>query len=95
MSSEPTLGEVARRIDDLVRQVADLVQQLRTDYVRSELYNANRESDQKDVKELRERLDKAEEQAAANRRLFLTTLIGPVLVGLIMLYFAAKFGGPA
>lgn len=93
MTTEPTTAEVVRRLDEISNRLLDLTNQLRTDYLRADLYKAQRESDREDVKDLRTRLDKAEAQAAANRRLILTSLVAPIITALIVLYVSAQVGG--
>jgi len=93
VTTEPTTAEVVRRLDEISNRLLDLTNQLRTDYLRADLYKAQRESDREDVKDLRTRLDKAEAQAAANRRLILTSLVAPIITALIVLYVSAQVGG--
>ena len=52
MPEEPTLGEVLRRLDDLINKVAELTQELKDDrnnaaatYVRQDVYIAQRQAD--------------------------------------------------
>lgn len=91
----PTLAEVARRLVELTNEVRRLVEEVRKDYVPRELYNAQREADRDDHKALDTRVTKTEENRAADRRVILTALVMPLLVGLLLLYATVQFGGTA
>lgn len=90
---EPSIGEVLRRVDDAVAQLARLADRLERDYVTREAYQIQREADRDDVAEIIRRLDKSDTQRAADRRLLMTSLVAPLLVALVLLYVAAQFGG--
>ncbi|MCL8026301.1 hypothetical protein [Nocardioides bruguierae] len=90
--------ELQRAVDRLTSSI----DQLRAELVRKDVY----ESDQRardaqfqglrdDVTQLNTRMDRGDQQRAADRRLILTSIIAPVIVALIMLYVAAQVGGPA
>lgn len=53
MTDEPTLGELVRRLADITTQLSGISQQLRTDFVRKETYDAHREADRAALAEVR------------------------------------------
>lgn len=91
--SEPTIGEVVRRLDDIVRRLDEMTTQLRTDYVRADLYISQREADRDDVADQRHRLDAIEKQRAADRRLIITAFVAPIITSLLVLYVVTQLGG--
>lgn len=93
MTSEPTLSEVVRRLDEVSRTMAELAAQLRTEYVSRELYMAQREADRDDVAHLAARMDATEKQRGADRRLIVTAFVAPIITALIVLYIVAQLGG--
>lgn len=44
MPDEPTLGELVRRLAEIASQLSDITNQLRTDFVRKETYDAHRDA---------------------------------------------------
>lgn len=87
---------------DLTRVVAELrdaVNALRLELVRKDVYEAHRAADKDDVADLRRDLDKtngrmdaAEADARALRRLALTSFVMPLFVALILLYVTTQVG---
>lgn len=53
MPDEPTLGELVRRLADITTQLSGISQQLRTDFVRKETYDAHREASRAELAEAR------------------------------------------
>lgn len=52
MPDEPTLGEVVRRLADITTQLAAISHQLRTDFVRKEVYEVQMAGVRKDVSDI-------------------------------------------
>lgn len=93
MTTEPTLSEVMRRLDDAASQLGRLAEKLEREYLPREVYSSHREADRADVAGLTVRMDKTEAQRAADRRLILTAFIAPIVTGLVLLYIVAQLGG--
>lgn len=103
MSTELTLGELARRFEDRLGDVRDDIQQLgvRLDgRVSLERYQLEREARDKEITALAERVKgledaakEKEKQRQADRRLIFFSLIVPVLLLAIQLYNANKGAG--
>jgi hypothetical protein len=98
---DPVLFErVVARVDAIVEKQSDLatrLNQLATTledrYLPREVYRSNRDADRQDVRDLNIRLDKADANRAADKRLIITSLVAPLLVGLILAYIAIQIGG--
>ena len=100
MPDEPTLGELARRVEDRLADVRDDIRVLgvRLDSrVSLERYQLEREAMGKDLAGLVDRVKGLEETAhekerlrQADRRLILSALIVPVLMVLLTVYLQAK-----
>lgn len=88
MSDEPTLGEVMRQVQALVRQVESLVKEVRVDYIRKEVYDAKHTAlihRVNDIEsEANERERKAEDREKA-RLAFQRQIIGGIIVGVFVL----------
>lgn len=81
MSDEPTLGEVMRQVRALVDQVRDLVHEVRSDYVRKEVYDARHHALTRRVDDLeRETEDREKARVAFQRQ-----IVGGVLIGLVLM----------
>ncbi|MBX7464983.1 hypothetical protein [Streptomyces sp. NPDC057910] len=103
MPDEPTLGELARRLEDRLGDVRDDIRVLgaRIDSrVSLERYQIERQQADDAHKQLLERVKGIEEarkdqekQRAADRRLILTGLVVPVLVILLQVYLSTRGAG--
>lgn len=92
--SEPTLGEVLRRLDEVARQMTTLSLQLVEDrreaaatFVRRDVYEARTESLTRDVSDLKADADAKEKTAAETRRQFVFLVLGiaiPAILGLLL-----------
>lgn len=82
-NSEPTLGEVLRRLDEVAKQMADMASQMREDrlqtaatYVRQDVYIAQRQADQAVVADLngevRSVKDERKADQASRRQIWLS-----------------------
>jgi hypothetical protein len=74
-----TLGEVVRRLEEVSRQLTELVASLNTTYLRKDVYEVRQKVDEETMKELRVDLDAIVEQQRQNRRLALSGIVLPVL----------------
>lgn len=81
---EPSMSDLARMGEDTLRAIRDLTAEMRADrlanattYLRGDLYNVAHKALEDDVRDLKDRLDKAEA--------FKRQIIAGVSVGLIML----------
>lgn len=103
MADEPTLGEVARRLEaihaDLKEDFRDLATRL-DKKVSVERYEIERRTADDVHRQLIERIAaieqdrrKAEDQRRADRRLVLTALVAPVLILVLQLYLTARGAG--
>lgn len=81
MSDEPTLGEVMRQVRALVDQVRDLVKEVRSDYVRRDVYDARHNNLTRRVDELETEANERER----DRKAFQRQIVAGVLVGLILM----------
>ena len=95
MTTDPTIAEVVRRLDDVTRQLQSVADRLNADYVRTDLYASHREADRDDVKQIAERMDKSEANQQALRRMLVTSIVAPILVALVVLYVTAQLTGAA
>ncbi|MEV5138416.1 hypothetical protein AB0K71_05660 [Streptomyces syringium] len=103
MPDEPTLGELARRLEDRLGDVRDDIQQLgvRLDSrVSMERYQIEQSTRDRDLQALAERIKAVEDsrqaqerQRAADRRLILTGLVVPVLLVILQVYLATRGAG--
>ena len=81
MSDEPTLGEVMRHIRALVDQVRDLVKEVRSDYVRRDVYDARHDSLKKRVDDIeRENDDREKARVAFQRQVMAGLIVGVLLL---------------
>lgn len=86
-----TNSEIVRRLDDITARIADLVRQLETGYVRRDVAEAESKTTavlldglENEVHGLGKRMDRADENATANRRLAIAGLVYPLIVGVIV-----------
>ena len=103
MADDPTLGELARRLEDRVGDIRDDIKQLgalidkRVSVERYLLEQQARDEGHRllveRVKGLEDAAREKEKQRAADRRLILTALVVPVLLVLLTAYLAAKGAG--
>jgi hypothetical protein len=99
MGDEPTLGEVTRRLDDVARRLEASASKAERVYVRRDTWAANRESDQKDVKAIADRVDDLERadeaMGAFKRQLLLALGIAAIsaLVSVLIMAAGLLFGG--
>lgn len=93
MPDEPTLGELIRRLADITAQLGGISNQLRTDFVRKETYEAHRDLTHAHLKEARDDITELKNQRATDqnwrRSMSLTTAIAGVgwlltIVGLVL-----------
>lgn len=99
-TNEPTMAEVVRQLAAITQQLDRITRRLETDYVRRDLYEAQRGADRDDVKDTNDRIgrmekrqDKADAQRGADRRLIITAFVAPIITALIVLYVSAQVGG--
>ena len=81
MTEEPSAAEVMREVQRLVKQVEALVQEVRSDYVRKEVYDARHEAVRSRVGDLEREADEREKA----RQGFQRQVMAGALVGLILL----------
>lgn len=103
MADDPTLGELARRLEDRVGDIREDIKQLgatidkRVSVERYLLEQQARDEGHRLVVERIKGLEDAarekEKERAADRRLILTALVVPVLLVLLTAYLAAKGAG--
>lgn len=103
MTDEPTLGELARRLEDRVGDIRDDIQnlvQLVDKRVSMERYQLETEARDKElalyalrIKGLEDAAMTKERQRQADRRLILTGLVVPVLLVLLQVYLATRGAG--
>jgi hypothetical protein len=78
-----TLGEVVRRLDEVVKQLTALTVKLDETYLRRDVYEVQHTADDKVVKELRFDLDAIVDQQRQTRRLALSGIVLPVLATIL------------
>lgn len=91
---EPTLGEVLRRLEEVVRQLTDISSQMKADrveasntYVRKDVYGAEYTSHERRLKDLEDENQTREKQAADTRRQFIFLVLSlaiPVIASLLL-----------
>lgn len=93
MADDPSNGELWRLITDVRADLSLRLDQL----VRRDVYDAResardraQESLQRDIQEIKDDQEKAEDRRAADRRLVVTALIAPVLMLLLTIYLASQ-----
>jgi hypothetical protein len=98
-ADEVTVGEVNRNVMDLRQVMTDFITEVRGGYVRQDVYKAEKAASGAYVETQVNRIDKLEREndtrqseAAANRRLAISAVIAPLLVGIIVALFTIKFG---
>lgn len=91
-----TVGEVNRNVIDLRQVMTDFITEVRSSYVRGDVYEANNRAStvyvellQKRVDDLEDAREEATRQAANNRRLAVTAIIAPLIVGIILAVLTA------
>lgn len=91
-----TVGEVNRNVVDLRQVVQDFITEVRSNYVRQDVYDANARAAgvfvellQKRVEDLEDAFETAKTEAAQNRRLAVTAVVAPILVGIVLAIFQA------
>lgn len=94
--SDVTVGEVNRNVVDLRQVVQDFITEVRSSYVRQDVYDANSRAAgvfvellQKRVEDLEDAGVEAAKEASANRRLAVTAIVAPLLVGVVLAIFQA------
>lgn len=75
--ADPSLPEVMREVQRLVKQVESLVEEVRKDYVRKEFYNEARRADRERIAEVEKDIDA---QASFRRQVAAGALIGLLLL---------------
>lgn len=103
MADDPTLGELARRLEDRVGDIREDIKQLGVlidKRVTGERYLLEQQARDEGhrlvverVKGLEDAAREKEKQRAQDRRLILTALVVPVLLVLLTAYLAAKGAG--
>lgn len=81
MGDEPTLGEVMRQVRALVEQVRDLVLEVRSEYVRKDLYDARHTSLMRRVDDIEREADDREKARLAFQR----QIVAGIIVGVVVL----------
>lgn len=97
--NDVTVGEVNRNVVDLRQVMTEFISEVRTSYIRRDVYDAERQALTSYMETVVLRLDKVEDameertrEAAANRRLAITAVLAPILVGIIVALFTIQFG---
>lgn len=88
MADEPTLGEVMRQVESLVGQIKELVREVRSDYVRKDLYEAKHSAIQQRLTAAevatgvvaKENDDREKERTAFQRQVVGGLIIGGILL---------------
>lgn len=94
MTVEPTLGEVLRRLEQVVTQLQDISNKMDKDrsdaaltYVRKDVYNAEAGAHERRIKDLEDENQAKEKTAADTRRQFIFLVLSlaiPVLASLLL-----------
>lgn len=91
-----TVGEVNRNVVDLRQVVQDFITEVRSNYVRQDVYDANSRAAgvfvellQKRIEELEDARVDAAKESAQNRRLAVTAIVAPLIVGVVLAIFQA------
>lgn len=85
--SEPTLGEVLRRLDEVANTLTNLASRLDKDYVRKDVYGEWREAMAQRVKDIEAELDEKVRDATAFRRQIIVCLVGvgvPAVLAMVL-----------
>lgn len=103
MPDDPTLGELARRLEDRLGDVRDDIRQLgiridgRVSLERYQIEQAQREDVLKQllerIKGIEDARKEQDKQRAADRRLIFSALIVPVLLVLLQVYLTTRGAG--
>ncbi|MFE9372237.1 hypothetical protein ACFYM2_21055 [Streptomyces sp. NPDC006711] len=103
MPDDPTLGELARRLEDRLGDVRDDIRQLgiridgRVSLERYQIEQAQRDDALKQllerVKGIEDARKEQDKQRAADRRLIFSALIVPVLLVLLQVYLTTRGAG--
>ncbi|MEV5944845.1 hypothetical protein [Streptomyces sp. NPDC051994] len=103
MPDDPTLGELARRLEDRLGDVRDDIQQLgirldsRVSMERYQIEQQQRDDAHKllleRVKGIEDARKEQEKQRAADRRLIFSALVVPVLLVLLQVYLSTRGAG--
>ncbi|MGZ6836784.1 MAG: hypothetical protein ACXVGE_13090 [Blastococcus sp.] len=72
-----------RRLDEVTRQLGDLIKTLESNYVRKDVNSVQLTALEKEVHDVRHDMDAIVDQQRQNRRLAVTGLLLPILVGII------------
>lgn len=94
MSDEPTLGEVMRQVQSLVLQIQELVREVRSEYVRKDLYDAKHTalSQRVTAAEMATKVVAVEnDDRERDRKAFQRQVIGGLIVGGILLLASTAF----
>ena len=94
MTAEPTLGELLRRLEEVVKQLQDISGKMERDrsdaaqtYVRKDVYSAEFQSHERRIKDLESENQDREKQAADTRRQFIFLVLSlaiPVIASLLL-----------
>jgi hypothetical protein len=90
MPDEPTIGELMRQVTALVSRVEDVAVQLRTDYVRRDVYTASRLSDVRRIEKVEEKDELRDKNASDTRRQLLVGLALVAATSLLGLLLAVQ-----
>lgn len=82
-----------------VRRIENAIQEVRSEVVRRDVYEANRVADaarfaaiERDVIAVEVKTDKTEERRANDRKVWLTGLAFPLLLVIVQIYLASQVG---
>lgn len=81
---EYTLPEIADDVRDILEAMQGLRREISADYVRKDVADAERRADRAEVATLRARMESNELKVQTNYRLALTSLVAPIVVGLVL-----------
>lgn len=84
---------------DSVRRIENAIQEVRSEVVRRDVYEANRVADaarfaaiERDVIAVEVKTDKTEERRSNDRKVWLTGLAFPLLLVIVQIYLASQVG---
>lgn len=81
MTDEPTTREIVRQVEALVEQVRDLIREVRSEYVRKDLYDTRHENLTRRVNQLEHEADEREKARVGFQR----QVAAGALVGLLLM----------
>lgn len=97
--ADPSSAELMRRLDEVVTELRRLADTLEEGYVRKDVLEAMNNATSIQItgledenRQTNKRLDKIEEQATTSRRLILTGLAYPIVVGVVVVLILSSLG---